>query len=87
MKDAQLTAIIGMGVTGQAAAGFLLRHGMACEAFDEKKVVLPQELDMPLHIGKLKAAALKRFSRLIVSPGINWHHPALVAFRESGLPV
>jgi len=87
MSDDQLTAVIGMGKTGQAAAAFLLRHGMRCEAFDEKKVLLPQELDIPLHIGKLKAAALKRFSRIIVSPGINWNHPALVDVRASGMPV
>lgn len=89
MKSArdQLTAIIGMGKTGQAAAAFLLRYGISCEAFDEKKVVLPEALDMPLHIGKLKAANLKRFSRLIVSPGINWNHPALVEVRKDGTPV
>ena len=82
----QLTAIIGMGKTGQAAASFLLREGMACEAFDEKKVVVPEALDMPLHIGKLKSANLKRFTRIIVSPGINWDHPALVEVRASGIP-
>ena len=83
----QLTAVIGMGRTGQAAAAFLLRHGMACEAFDEKKVVLPEELDMPMHVGKFKAEALKRFSRIIVSPGINWNHPVLAELRADGMPV
>ncbi|NWF35159.1 UDP-N-acetylmuramoyl-L-alanine--D-glutamate ligase [Mariprofundus sp. KV] len=87
MSDDQLTAVIGMGKTGQAAAAFLLRHGMRCEAFDEKKIVLSPELDIPLHIGKLKAAALTRFSRIIVSPGINWNHPALVEMRANGTPV
>ncbi|ATX82690.1 UDP-N-acetylmuramoylalanine--D-glutamate ligase [Mariprofundus ferrinatatus] len=83
----RLTAVIGMGKTGQSAAAFLLHHGLACEAFDEKRVEVPRELDMPLHIGKLKAADLQRFSRIIVSPGVNWNHPALVEARNSGVPM
>ena len=84
-------AIIGMGKTGQAVAHFLRRRGITCEGFDEAAVSMPETLagsqDLPLHIGALNADILKTFSRLIVSPGINWHHPALDEVRQAGVPV
>lgn len=80
-------AILGMGSTGLSVARFLLRHHITCEAFDEHKVNLPDDLNIPLHIGKFTAQALSSFSRIIVSPGVNWHHPELVSLRESGIPM
>jgi len=81
------TAIIGMGKTGQAAARFLLRRGIACEAFDEAAVSLPDDLDMVMHTGPLHVDRLKGFSRLMVSPGVNWQHPALAKLRQAGIPM
>ncbi len=82
-----MTAVIGMGLTGLAVADFLTRRGIPCEGFDEKPVQIPDSLHVPVHIGKLDKAALKHFSRVIVSPGINWQHPVLCALRDSGMPV
>jgi len=81
------TAIIGMGKTGCSVANFLLHRGVACEAFDEKPVELPAALQLQLHIGTLDGEILSKFERIIVSPGINWNHAALVAARASGVPV
>ncbi len=81
------TAIIGMGRTGQAAARFLLQRGVACEGFDEAAVKLPADLTMAMHIGPLQADQLQGFSRLIVSPGIDWRHPALTTLRQAGMPM
>lgn len=81
------TAIIGMGRTGRAVAGFLLDRGIRCEAFDEHDLSLPGDLHLPLHTGPLDAGVLSSFARVVVSPGVNWHHPALVALRRSGVPV
>jgi len=84
-------AIIGMGKTGQAVAHFLRCRGMACEGFDESPVSLPNALTnapaLALHIGALDADILKTFARVIVSPGINWHHPVLEEVRQAGVPV
>ncbi len=82
-----VTAIIGMGKTGQAVAAFLMRKGIACEAFDESPVRLPEAMDIVLHTGALNADVLKGFARLIVSPGISYHHPALDVVRAAGVPV
>jgi len=84
---ASKTAIIGMGKTGQSVASFLLRRGVACEAFDESQISLPDEIDIVLHTGALDAQVLKEFERLIVSPGVNYHHPVLMQVREAGIPV
>jgi len=86
-KPARNTAIIGMGKTGQAAARFLMARGIACEAFDESPVSLPDDVDIALHIGALHADALSAFDRLVVSPGIDYRHPALAQTRQAGIPV
>ena len=39
-------AILGMGSTGLSVARFLLRHHIACEAFDEHRVSLPDGLNI-----------------------------------------
>ena len=80
-------AVIGMGKTGQAVARFLIDKGMRCEAFDERPVELAEDLHLPLHVGPLDATALSAFARVIVSPGINWQHPTLVALRRMQVPV
>jgi len=86
-STAPKTAIIGMGKTGQSVARFLLRKGMACEAFDESPLILPEDIEIVLHTGALDADVLKEFECLIVSPGLNWLHPVLVTLRQAGIPV
>jgi len=78
-------AIIGMGCTGCSVARFLEKSGVAYVAFDEKLKSLPEQIKGPLKSGGLQARALKKFSRLVVSPGIPWRHPALQAARKSGV--
>ncbi len=81
-------AIIGMGQTGCSIARFLNEHGIACTAFDERKVTLPDWMpDIPLHTGALDFTRLAGSERIIVSPGIPWLHPALQEARAAGIPV
>jgi len=81
------TAVVGMGRTGISVLRFLLANGVSCEAFDEAALTLPEGMDIPLHIGALDDALLQSFGRIIVSPGINWNHPALVCARAAGVAV
>lgn len=83
----QPVAVIGMGKTGQSLVRFLQRRGIACEGFDEHGVTLPDDLQVMLHTGKLKAESLQNFRRIVVSPGIAWTHPALVEVRAAGIPM
>lgn len=78
-------AIIGMGRTGCSVARFLEARGIPFVIFDEKSKTLPEGIRNTLHTGKLRGKALQRFSRLIVSPGIPWHHPALEQARAGGV--
>ncbi|OIO68162.1 MAG: UDP-N-acetylmuramoyl-L-alanine--D-glutamate ligase [Zetaproteobacteria bacterium CG12_big_fil_rev_8_21_14_0_65_55_1124] len=78
-------AVIGMGRTGCSVARFLTARGIEFVAFDEKLKALPEDIHAQLHSGKLSGRVLKKFSRLIVSPGIPWHHPALEEAHASGV--
>ena len=79
-------AVIGMGKTGLSVARHLKRMHVQCECFDEANVVLPDDLQgIPMHSGELNSELLGSFDRIIVSPGINWRHPALVAVRGCGI--
>jgi UDP-N-acetylmuramoylalanine--D-glutamate ligase len=80
-------AILGMGRTGQSLARFFLRQGHVCEGFDEHKVELPADLELPVKIGHFDADLLAGFDRIVVSPGIRWSMPVLVELREKGIPV
>jgi len=78
-------AIIGMGRTGCSVARFLTVRGIKFTCFDEKMKKLPEDIQASLHSGKFSGRTLKKFRRLIVSPGIPWHHPALEESRNSGV--
>jgi len=80
-------AILGLGKTGQSLARFLLRQGHVCEGFDENKIALPDNIEMPVHTGKFSAKALAGFDVVAVSPGIRWSLPALVELRNKGVDV
>lgn len=81
-------AVIGMGKTGISAVRHLQRLNIACACFDEANVTLPEDMkDVPLHTGELSSEALSVFDRVIVSPGINWQHPALIAVRDCGVKI
>ena len=81
-------AVIGMGKTGLSVLRHLRRAHIGCECFDEAAVQLPQDLkDVVLHTGQLQEEVLLGFDKVIVSPGINWHHPALVEARKAGVDV
>lgn len=80
-------AIIGMGSTGCSLARFLTRRGIRCVGFDEHDVPIPEDIPIQTHIGPLKPAVLKRFGKVVVSPGVAWNHPVLKQVRNSPVPV
>jgi len=58
-----------------------------CDAFDEKLKVLPDDVHATLHTGALRLKSLREYSRVIVSPGVDWRHPALAYARDHGVQV
>lgn len=81
-------AVIGMGKTGLSVARHLQRLHIAFECFDEAHVQLPDDLQgVKLYSGHLHTETLSGFDRVIVSPGIDWRHPALAEVRKCGVPI
>jgi len=81
------TAVIGMGRTGCSVARFLERQNITCAAYDEKLKTLPEDIHATLHTGTLRPRDLQGYSQVIVSPGVDWRHPALAHAREQGAQV
>ncbi len=85
---ASKVAVVGMGKTGLSVVRHLRRMHIQCECFDEASVQLPEDLkEVVLHTGQLQEEVFLGFEKVIVSPGINWRHPALVEARKSGVEV
>jgi UDP-N-acetylmuramoylalanine--D-glutamate ligase len=83
----EAVAIIGMGRTGCSLARFLTRRGIRCVGFDENDVQLPDDVLIQVQVGPLEPGMLKRFGKIVVSPGIAWSHPALKKVRAAKVPV
>lgn len=81
------TAVIGMGRTGCSVARFLERQSIDCAAYDEKLKKLPEDIRAVLHTGSLHTRDLQHYARVIVSPGVDWRHPALAYARAQGIQV
>ncbi|GMQ99413.1 MAG: UDP-N-acetylmuramoyl-L-alanine--D-glutamate ligase [Zetaproteobacteria bacterium] len=81
------TAVIGMGRTGCSVVRFLEQQGIVCAAYDEKLKALPEDIRANLHTGTLRPKDLQGYSRVIVSPGVDWRHPALAHARAQGVQV
>jgi len=73
------SAILGMGITGQSIARYLRTAGEDCRCFDE---VGNEQMTADVVVGRFDASLLSTFDRVVVSPGIIWNHPALLALRS-----
>ncbi|MCG9893009.1 MAG: UDP-N-acetylmuramoyl-L-alanine--D-glutamate ligase [Thermosynechococcaceae cyanobacterium MS004] len=92
--------IIGLGRSGVAAARLLKREGWEVSVSDagESSSLAEQQRSLALEnipvilgcrfsLETLVAEKLKRPDRIVVSPGVSWQLPALVAAREQGIEV
>ncbi len=90
--------IIGLGRSGVAAARLLKRDGWTVSVSDagQSDALLEQQRslqaeDIPVELGcrfsleTLAAKNIERPDRIVVSPGVSWQLPALVAAREQGI--
>jgi len=69
-------AVLGFGVSGQAAAALLRQCGCGVEAYDERPVSGVR--------GEFGATEAKRHDLVVYSPGFRQDHPWLVAARAAG---
>jgi len=86
--------VVGLARSGIAAARFLAGRGHAVVATDRKpQAELPEEalkladLGVRLELGGHRAETFAGAGLVVVSPGVPWHAPELVAARAAGVPV
>ena len=86
--------VVGLARSGIAAARFLARRGNAVVATDRKpQAELPEEvlklaeIGVRLELGGHRAESLVNAGLVVVSPGVPWQAPELVAARAAGVPV
>jgi UDP-N-acetylmuramoylalanine--D-glutamate ligase len=86
--------VLGLARSGIAAAEFLARRGAPVIAIDRKRedelapqALLLRGLGAKLELGPHRAETLARASLVVVSPGVPWELPELVAARAAGVPV
>lgn len=85
--------VIGLGQTGLTVVDYLQRQGVAFAVADTRlappglAAFQAQYADIEVSLGPLDAAYLKRFTHLVVSPGLSIQTPAIVAAQEAGVEV
>jgi UDP-N-acetylmuramoylalanine--D-glutamate ligase len=86
--------VVGLARSGVAAAGFLARRGASVVATDLKgEVELPEEAlslrghGVRLELGAHRVETFTGASMIVVSPGVPWDLPELLAARRAGVPV
>lgn len=90
MNLTQLTnkniAIVGMGLTGQSCARYLMRHEIQPVGFDTRSE-FPLPLDMKCHFGELDASELSGFDVILISPGMDPNAAAIQTARDAGVKI
>ena len=87
------TLVVGLGATGMAVARFLVGRGMVIAVVDSRAAPPAAEQlrsEMPevaCYCGDFDVAQLVAAERLVVSPGVDPHHPAIQAARDAGVEV
>ena len=88
------TAIIGLGLSGEAAAELLLREGAAVSVFDDREGPAQQDRARRLsargavvRLGGAAEDGWRGYEMVVVSPGIPPGHRLLVQARRAGVPV
>jgi len=86
--------VLGMGISGQSAAEFLLAHGASVHAIDRDSHVLTthphiqalREAGVVIHAER-DVEEMGRFDLMILSPGIPFSHPLVLAAQVANVPI
>lgn len=89
----KVTAIIGMGITGQSVARYLTAQGQPFVWLDTRAEpaslaeILQQFPDVRYELGELNVDTLLSVSEVVVSPGLDVNCPAIIQAQENGVSV
>lgn len=78
--------VLGMGVSGAAAADLLLSEGHALTGIDCNPKVVSLPHPFPVYL-EAPPCSLSQFDQLIVSPGVSPQHPVYAQARSIGMPI
>ncbi len=94
MSDsANLHVVVGLGASGYSCARYLSKQGIPVAITDSRQnppnlsefqQLFPQ---IPVSLGKLDEALLTRAAKIIMSPGISLHEPAIASQLSRRIPV
>ena len=80
------TVVVGLGLTGQSCVRFLLKQGANVIAMDSRtNINKPQGIKTLL--GDYDAQQLCSADLIVLSPGVNPNHPAIVAAQQHGIEI
>lgn len=91
--EQQVTAVLGIGVTGLSVARFLARRGQPFVMVDTRahppllNAVQEEYPEVACYLGADASAALATASEIVASPGLDPWHPVLAAAMTQGIPV
>lgn len=84
--SAKKVAVVGLGLTGRSCVAFLQKQGSLITGFDTR-THLELDLSIDVQLGALSEGDLLIFDLVLVSPGFNLHHSAIVAAKKVGIEV
>lgn len=92
--SAKKTLIVGLGVTGLSVARYLLRRGCSFEIADSQDRLSDALIEQEPHLSQVKfhggpwsADLLKKFDRLVVSPGVSIRTSEFKQARQAGVEI
>lgn len=89
-EQAKLYVVVGLGSSGLSAVNFLLTNGHRVVVVDEQPAPslapkLPKEVEV--FFGSIDGKILLLADKIIISPGVDPRHIAIVAAKSAGIPV
>lgn len=80
-------AVVGLGASGLSALRFLYRNGYKVSATDAGNPAVELPSDVATYFGELNAELLASVDGIVISPGVNPAHSAIVNAKAKGVPV
>lgn len=87
LKSGGHYAIVGLGASGLSALHFLHDNGYTVSATDAGNPTVTLPSDVATYFGELNGELLQSVDGIVISPGVNPAHPAIVNAKAKGVPV
>lgn len=88
-QSKQHYAVVGLGASGLSAVNYLVQQGHQVSVTDSGQPALAKKLPSKVacYFGALNAELLTKVDAIVISPGVNPAHTAIVAAKQAGVRV